>query len=169
VQIDGHHGLSCRRSAARQSCHHAANDIIVRTFFRIGVLSIFEPPGLLGVTEPNVATQILWINGRNTWRLGPEAEKLLEEIGRRMAVATQERCSIFFLIQRIDICCYSKRQHSFHFGHIPGYVFTIEYVLQMEHQTGVPSWRWGVREIRVLNRSIVWENNIERVEHTQGR
>jgi len=66
VQIDGHNGLSCRRSAGRQSRHHAANDIIARTFRWIGVPSILEPLGLIkgDGNKPDGATQIPWINER---------------------------------------------------------------------------------------------------------
>jgi len=154
VQIDG---LSCRRSAGRQSRHHAANDIIARTFRRVGVPSILEPPGLIrgDGTRPDRATQIPWTSGRpllwdftcpdtlapshirkssffggggrcrstedhkilrivthtlictgsgrDTWSLGAEAEKLLKELGRRMAEVTQDARSKSFLRQQIDV------------------------------------------------------------------
>jgi len=65
VQIDGHHGLSCRRSAGGHSRHHAENDIIARAFRRVHVPSILEPPGLIRCDgkRPDGATQIPWTNG----------------------------------------------------------------------------------------------------------
>ena len=47
VLPDGRHGLSCRKSAGRQSRHHAVNDIIARALRSTGVPAILEPPGLL--------------------------------------------------------------------------------------------------------------------------
>ena len=47
VQTDSHYGLSCKRSAGRQSRHHAVNDILARTLRSVGIPAVLEPPGLL--------------------------------------------------------------------------------------------------------------------------
>ena len=44
---DGRHGLSCRKSAGRQSRHHVVNDIFARAQRSTGVSADLEPPGLL--------------------------------------------------------------------------------------------------------------------------
>jgi len=61
-----HHGLSCRRSAGRQSRHHAANEIIARAFRRVGVPFFLGPHGLIrrDGKHPDGATLILWSCGR---------------------------------------------------------------------------------------------------------
>ena len=46
VPSDGHHGLSCRKSTGRQSCHSQINDTIHRAFICAGVLASREPVGL---------------------------------------------------------------------------------------------------------------------------
>jgi len=47
VLPDGHHGLSWRRSADRQSRHHAVNDVIACRLRSIGIPAVLEPPGLV--------------------------------------------------------------------------------------------------------------------------
>ena len=66
---DGHHGLSCRKSAGRQSHHSQINDIIHRAFIGAGVLATREPVGLCnsaGVTakRPDGVTTVPWKKGR---------------------------------------------------------------------------------------------------------
>ena len=46
VSSDGSHGLSCRKSAGRQSRHGQLNDIMLRAFQSIGVMTIRKPIGL---------------------------------------------------------------------------------------------------------------------------
>ena len=43
---DSRHGLSCRKSAGRQSRHGQLNDIMLRAFQSIGVMAIRDPTGL---------------------------------------------------------------------------------------------------------------------------
>jgi len=47
VQSNGHYGLSCRRSAGRQSRHHAGNAILAHTLRSACVPDMLEPPGLI--------------------------------------------------------------------------------------------------------------------------
>ena len=67
VQPNGHHGLSCKRSAGRQSRHHAVNDILARTLRSVGVQAILKPQGLLREDgkRPDGATLIPWSGGRS--------------------------------------------------------------------------------------------------------
>ena len=66
VQPDGHHGLSCKKSAGRQTRHHAVNDLLARAFRSVGVPAILEPPGLIrgDGKRPDGSTLIPWCNGR---------------------------------------------------------------------------------------------------------
>ena len=50
VTSDRHHGLSCRKSAGRQSRHSQINEIIHRAFIGAGVLATREPVGLCNST-----------------------------------------------------------------------------------------------------------------------
>jgi len=67
VLSNGHHGLSCRKSAGRQSRHHAVNDILARTLHSVGVPAILEPPGMLrgDGKRPDGTTLIPWSGGRS--------------------------------------------------------------------------------------------------------
>jgi len=49
VLSNGHHCLSCRKSAGQlsRSRHHVVNVILARILCRVGVLAILEPPWLL--------------------------------------------------------------------------------------------------------------------------
>jgi len=47
VSEDGLHGLSCRRSAGRQSRHAAINMILARALRSSGTPCLLEPPNLL--------------------------------------------------------------------------------------------------------------------------
>ena len=69
VTPDGHHGLSCIKSAGRQSRHSQINDIIHRAFISAGVLATRELVGLCnsaGVTakRPDGVTTVPWKKGR---------------------------------------------------------------------------------------------------------
>lgn len=66
VLADGHHGLSCVRSAGRQSRHAGVNDLINRALVSAGVQNIREPTGLCGVTDlrPDGVTLIPWSRGK---------------------------------------------------------------------------------------------------------
>ena len=72
AQVDarGTHGLSCRRSAGRQSRHHYINDIIWRAFSRAGVPATKEPVGLVRADgkRPDGITLVPWREGKSiTW------------------------------------------------------------------------------------------------------
>ena len=158
VSSNGHHGLSCRMSAGRQSRHASVNDIIQRALHSAGVASIREPTGLCQDDKrPDGITLIPWAKGRcvvwdftcpdtlapshvnTTSRIAgsaadaAEANKLVKysdmqncydvtpvaietlgswgqrgmqfinEIGRKIAEATDEPRSTIFLRQRIMI------------------------------------------------------------------
>ena len=65
VTSDGHHGLSCKKSAGRQSRHSQINGIIHRAFLSADVLATREPTGLCtsaGVTgkRPDGITTVPW-------------------------------------------------------------------------------------------------------------
>ena len=47
VEPDGHHGLSCMKSAGRHTRHTAINDLLARGLISGGVPTKLEPPGLL--------------------------------------------------------------------------------------------------------------------------
>ena len=46
VERDGHHGLSCKRSAGRHMRHSNVNEIIQRAFHTAGIATIREPTGV---------------------------------------------------------------------------------------------------------------------------
>lgn len=66
VAPNGHHGLSCRRSAGRHLRHRLANDIIARAFRSAEVPVETEPPGLLRTDgkRPDGVSIIPWSAGR---------------------------------------------------------------------------------------------------------
>ena len=66
VQQDGHHGLSCRRSAGRHRRHALANDVIIRAIRSIDVHAELEPPRLLrdDMKRPDGATLDPWHHGK---------------------------------------------------------------------------------------------------------
>jgi hypothetical protein len=66
VDLEGHHGLSCRRSAGRQLRHSLANDAIARAFRSVDIPVELEPSGLLrgDGKRPDGATLIPWSQGR---------------------------------------------------------------------------------------------------------
>ncbi|XP_072947725.1 uncharacterized protein [Epargyreus clarus] len=68
VQVDhlGHHGLSCRRSAGRQSRHASLNDVIRRALATVNVPAQLEPNGVVrdDGRRPDGLTLIPWKNGR---------------------------------------------------------------------------------------------------------
>jgi len=66
VTTDGHHGLSCRRSAGRHSRHNQVNDLICRAFASSGTLATREPQGLCtrDGKRPDGVTQVPWKRGR---------------------------------------------------------------------------------------------------------
>jgi hypothetical protein len=65
VTTDGHHGLSCRKSAGRQSRHSQINDIILRAFHSAGIMATREPVGLCYNTakRPDGVTMDPWKKG----------------------------------------------------------------------------------------------------------
>lgn len=67
VATNGHHGLSCRRSAGRHVRHRLANDVIARAFRAAEVPVDVEPPGLLrnDGKRPDGVTVIPWSSGRS--------------------------------------------------------------------------------------------------------
>ena len=66
VDPRGLHGLSCRRSAARQQRHAQINDIIHRAILRTQTPSSKEPVGLIrnDGKRPDGATLIPWSRGK---------------------------------------------------------------------------------------------------------
>ena len=66
VTSDGHHGLSCRRNAGRQSRHSQINDILCRAFASADVVASREPRGLCsnGDKRPDGVTVVPWSKGR---------------------------------------------------------------------------------------------------------
>ena len=66
VEPNGHHGLSCRRSAGRHRRHVLANDVILRAIRSLAVHAELEPPRLLrgDGKRPDGATLDPWRNGR---------------------------------------------------------------------------------------------------------
>jgi hypothetical protein len=70
VDARGTHGLSCRRSAGRQSRHHYINDLIWRALARSGVPATKEPNGLVRSDgkRPDGMTLVPWREGKTvTW------------------------------------------------------------------------------------------------------
>ena len=66
VESRGLHGLSCRHSAARISCHTMVNDIVWRAMLRVKIQATKEPPSLLRSDNkcPDGVTLVLWKQGR---------------------------------------------------------------------------------------------------------
>ena len=66
VTTDGHHGLSCHRSAGRHSRHNQVNNLICRAFTSSGTLATREPHCLCTSTgkRPDGVTQVPWKRGR---------------------------------------------------------------------------------------------------------
>ena len=66
VDILGHHGLSCKRSAGRISRHAAINDIIRRALVSANTPSILEPPGIVrdDGKRPDGVTLVPWARGK---------------------------------------------------------------------------------------------------------
>jgi len=66
VDARGSHGLSCRRSAGRQSRHAQLNDVIHRSLIKAGVPASKEPVGLLrsGDKRPDGYTLVGWEMGK---------------------------------------------------------------------------------------------------------
>jgi hypothetical protein len=67
VQENGHHGLSCKRSAGRHSRHAAANDVISRALRSAEVPNIKEPPGCSRADgkRPDGLTLVPWKRGKS--------------------------------------------------------------------------------------------------------
>ncbi|XP_061713148.1 uncharacterized protein LOC133521996 [Cydia pomonella] len=66
VDVLGHHGLSCQRSAGRFSRHAALNDILRRSLASVNVPALLEPPGIIrdDGKRPDGMTLIPWKLGR---------------------------------------------------------------------------------------------------------
>jgi hypothetical protein len=66
VQVNGHHGLSCRRSAGRHRRHALANDVILRAIRSTETHAELEPPRLLrgDGKRPDGASLDPWHSGR---------------------------------------------------------------------------------------------------------
>jgi hypothetical protein len=66
VDLYGHHGLSCKRSAGRSSRHSSLNEVLKRALVSAGVQAIREPPGLEreGGLQPDGMTLVPWKQGK---------------------------------------------------------------------------------------------------------
>ncbi|XP_041980282.1 uncharacterized protein LOC121733945 [Aricia agestis] len=66
VDRQGHHGLSCRRSAGRQSRHASLNDVIRRALASVNVPATLEPNGIArdDGKRPDGMTLVPWSRGR---------------------------------------------------------------------------------------------------------
>jgi len=69
VAVDGHHGLSCRRSSGRHCRHNQLNDLLCRAFTNTGTLATREPHSLCtsGGKRPDGVTQVSWKRGCLAW------------------------------------------------------------------------------------------------------
>lgn len=67
VDIFGHHGLSCLRSAGRLSRHANLNDVIRRALSTVNVPAVLEPNGLArdDGKRPDGMTLVAWSQGRS--------------------------------------------------------------------------------------------------------
>jgi hypothetical protein len=158
VQLDGRHGLSCRKSAGKHMRHNEINAIIQRAFLKAETPANREPHGLCpNDKRPDGVTLIPWSRGHclawdatcpdtfaashiattsitagsaaiqaeeakrskyadiqygidfvpiaietsGAW--GPQGMSLISEIGKRIAVVTNEPRSATFLRQRLSI------------------------------------------------------------------
>ena len=65
--ILGTHGLKCKKSKGRWSCHHSVNDIIARALTLANVPAILEPPGIVPEDNkrPGGMTNIPWSHCRH--------------------------------------------------------------------------------------------------------
>lgn len=66
VESNGHHALSCCRSAGRFPRHHALNDIVRRALISANVPCMLEPPGLSRSDgkRPDGLTLVPWQKGK---------------------------------------------------------------------------------------------------------
>ena len=66
VDARGSHGLSCRRSAGRQTRHAQLNDAVHRALTRAGIPSHKEPVGLIPASDlrPDGCTLVSWEQGK---------------------------------------------------------------------------------------------------------
>ena len=66
VQPNGHHGLSCVRSAGRQQRHASVNDVIHRALHTAGMQAVLEPVGLApdSSLRPDGVTLLPWSRGK---------------------------------------------------------------------------------------------------------
>ena len=66
VYSNGHHGLSCQRSAGRLARHNAINELLLRAFRSAGITAVREPPGLLRTDNkrPDGLTIMPWRRGK---------------------------------------------------------------------------------------------------------
>ena len=66
VDIYGHHGLACRRSAGRHLRHNLVNDTILRALQSAGIPAVREPSGLSRTDgkRPDGVTLVPWSRGR---------------------------------------------------------------------------------------------------------
>jgi len=66
VQPNGHHGLSCVRSAGRQQRHASVNDIVHRALHSAGLQAMLEPLGLVAESSlrPDGVTLLPWSRGK---------------------------------------------------------------------------------------------------------
>jgi hypothetical protein len=66
VESNGHHGLSCKKSAGRHRRHALANDVLLRAIRSVDTHAELEPPRLLRSDgkRPDGATLDPWHSGR---------------------------------------------------------------------------------------------------------
>jgi hypothetical protein len=66
VESNGHHGLSCMRSAGRHMRHAQVNDLLQRAMMKAGTSAIREPVGLCSDDKrPDGVTLIPWCRGKS--------------------------------------------------------------------------------------------------------
>ena len=193
AQVDsrGLHGLACRSSAGRNSCHSSINDIIWRAMTRAGVHSSKEPTGLIrnDGKRPDGASLIPWSRGRCvTWDVtvpdtfaashlsftsvlagaaanraaelkhgkyatlqqthiftpvavetsgawNNEGRDFIQDLGRRLTLATGEQRETAYLFQRISVAIQRGNAISF-----SGTSLTSNLTSQMPFQTPMQAW-----------------------------